>query len=180
MSFPSPDAITAFPKRIEPKTASRFEGKFACYSLVPICDIAAFLKAANQDDVLYDGGWPDAYLTLPPKYDFRGRSMADIVDYHVKFTSEQSSVEEYENLIDSTIFVVAIHEDYDKHGVLVVDLTHMSLDTEEHIAAVARCPLDAMCRQNDSLVSAIAWCVNISISNMGTLYCIKTFFEKTY
>jgi len=168
MSFPPAEAITTFPLGSILEIAAQFEGKHACYSLVPISDVSALLDAVNKDDAMYNDGWPDAYMTLAPVYDFTGKTLSDIVDYHVKFTAKQSREQMYEDSIDSGIFVVAIHEDYNKHGVLVVNLFYQNYGNEEYVAAVARCPLDAKCQQNEELMmSALAWCVNIGVSNMG-------------
>jgi len=167
MSFAPPEAITTFPTRTNTKDIAPFEGKFACYSLVPLPDPAALLDAVNKDDAMYNDGWPDAYMMLPPKYDFTGEYLSDIVDYHVQLTAKQSQEQEYEDSIASTIFVVAIHEDYNKHGVLVVDLQYQSYSDNVYVAAVARCALDAKGQQSDKdVISALAWCVNIEVGNM--------------
>lgn len=168
MPFPPPEAITTFPRRINTRDTAQFDGKFACYSLVPISDTSALLDAINKDDDMYNDGWPDAYMMLPPQYDFTGKTLSDIVDYHVQLTSEQSKEQAYEDSIDSIIFVVAIHEDYDRHGLLVVVLHYLNYSDDVYVAAVARCALDAKCKQTEEFtISAVSWCVNIAISNMG-------------
>jgi len=161
MSFPSAAAIKAFPKLINiDMDSTRGMGNFALYSLVPLSDLDNVLRLVNedQDDILEDD-----YVVFAPDYDFSNKTLDDIVAYHqilTKGTYDDKDRLDYGNLI------VAIHDDVVKHGVLVVDIVYEWYDDVEGVPALARCPVAAGC-VDDNDISAVSWCVNLQISNMG-------------
>ena len=81
---------------------------------------------------------------LPPKYDFKGAPLKDVYDYHLSLRSQRMQ--------DPTLFVVAQDQDYEKNGVLLVNL-----DTDLR-CSVETCRIKA----SDALLAAM----NIQIANM--------------
>ena len=115
--------------------------KIAVYTLVGLGEDGSdgLVKALENDD----GNLRNA-ASLPPRYDFAGRSLRDVYDYHLQLGREQTH--------HPTLFIVAYVEDYQKNGVLVVEL-----DTD------LKCSVDT-CRRKTA--DALLDCVNLEISNM--------------
>ncbi len=80
---------------------------------------------------------------LPPKYDFMGAPLKDVYEYHLKIGSEKS--------LHPTMFIVAQYQDYQKNGVLLVNL-----DTD------FECSVDT-CRMKVS--AALSAAVSLSLTN---------------
>ena len=80
----------------------------AVYTLVALQDHAEDLTEALQND---DENLRRAY-GLPSKYSFVGESLKNIYDYHLKLKEKYHP----------TLFIVAQHTNYRKHGVLLVNL----------------------------------------------------------
>lgn len=179
--FPSAEDITSFPKLVDIKHDDPYQGEegFAVYTLVPLSatDVESFLRDTNKDDELTDD-----YLFLAPEYDFSGKTLESIVTYHANLVVSQrraaataaaagKSSPDAENVqqlqvMDRTLFVVIVHSDYKKHGVLLINTIYENYDNEIAVPAVARCPV-LMDPEDENVVNAIGWCVNISIANMG-------------
>ena len=182
--FPSAEAITAFPKLVDIKRDQppyQGEESFAVYTLVPLSatDTASFLHDANKDDEL-----TDQYLFLAPEYDFSNRTLSDVATYHAALVSSQrraaAAIAEEASakakpdaddvqrpvVMDRTLYVVIVHKDYLQHGVLLINTMYENYDSQIAVPAVARCPV-LLDPEDDGVVNAIGWCVNLSISNMG-------------
>lgn len=161
MSFPSAAAIKAFPKLINiDMESTRGSGNFVLYSLVPLSDPDAFLRLVNEDQ---DGILEDDYVVFAPDYDFSNKTLDDIVSYHQVLTK---GTHDDKDRLDYGDFIVAIHDDVAKHGVLVIDMVYEFYDDVEAVPALARCPVAAGCvDEND--ISAVSWCVNLQIGNMS-------------
>jgi hypothetical protein len=115
--------------------------KVAVYTLVDLDrnGIHGLLKAIeNNDDELHD-----AY-GLPPKHDFKGAALKDVYDYHLELGTKHSH--------HPTLFIVAQHQDFEKNGVLLVNL-----DTD------LKCSVDT-CRIKAS--EALTAAINLMIANM--------------
>lgn len=164
MPFPEAAAITAFPKLvpIDMKSTSG-TGSFAVYTLVPIPDMPSFLAKVNKDDILES---QEDNVVLPPRYDFSGGTLADIMEYHIALTSSPENIAADLDGIDYGNYLVAIHEDCATHGVLVVDIVYEYYSDIEAVPNLARAPVDHG-NDHENIVSAVAWCVNLSIANMG-------------
>ncbi|MCJ1328355.1 hypothetical protein MMC10_005032 [Thelotrema lepadinum] len=95
--------------------------KFAVYTLVDlgsdgIDGLVKTLEDGNTD--LEDT------QSLPSKYDFRGKSLKDVYDYHLQLGREER--------LNPTLFIVAQYENYKANGVLLVNLNtdlELSIDT---------------------------------------------------
>lgn len=114
----------------------------AVYTLVGLGQdgIQGLLKAlTNNDDDMFTHDY-----RLPPKYDFKGAPLKDVYDYHLKLASSKTH--------HPTLFVVAYDQNYEKNGVLLVDL---DIDL--------KCTVDT-CRIKVS--EALSATMNIMISNM--------------
>jgi hypothetical protein len=183
MPFPPANAITTFPDRVRYTDDVRVDGKFACYSLVPLKHEATFLKAVNEDRYVYVDGGTTEYIAFAPKWNFTGNTLGDILDYHLELMKIQSDgpKKSYEECFDSSLFIVAIHEDCEKHGVLFVSLTYQFYDDFEHVPIAIRCGIDAMCKKHDEyLASAVCWCVNIEVGNMDIDETLEQYADFTW
>lgn len=162
MPFPPPEAITAFPKLVPiDMESTRGLGSFALYTLVPISDMPSFLTAVNTDSDLEED-----YVVLPPRHDFSGRTLADIMEYHLAHTRDAKNREDF----DYGNFMVAIHEDVRKHGVLVVTVIYENFSDTEAVPMLARCPVasfEGHEEPEDDLITALSWLCNLQIGNMG-------------
>lgn len=115
--------------------------KIAIYTIVDLSDngINALIEVLqNNDTTLEDVACP------PPKHNFSGASLRNVYDYHLTLENEWS--------LHPTLLVVAHHEDYTTHGVLLVNL-----DTD------MQCGVD-FCRVKAS--EAILLAVNLMIANI--------------
>lgn len=115
--------------------------KLAVYTLVDLANngIRGLIKSLeNNDDKLRGACCP------APKYDFDGGSLHEVYDYHLKFATENS--------LHPTLFIVAHNQDYEKKGVLLVNL-----DTD------MKCSVDT-CRMK--VAEALSAGVNLQIANM--------------
>jgi len=161
MSFPSSTAITAFPKIVDiDMDSTRGMGNFALYTLVPLDDPPAFLDLVNQTE--YDIT-DDDYVVYPPDYDFSGRTLADIMTYHQQLTT---GTNDDRDRLDYGQFIVAIHDDVVKHGLLVVEMLYEFYDDQQAVPALARAPVVAGVADENE-ICAVSWCINLQIANMG-------------
>lgn len=140
MPFPPPKALTALAKLIELKpspSSNSGSGNFALYTLVPVEDASSFCAAANRDEILGDS----SMVALAPQYDFTGRTLLDIWDYHRSLTDSPSDSDGGTSQFDGDYFIVGIHENYYEHGVLIVayEPYQDSDNCEEGVPFVGRC-----------------------------------------
>lgn len=172
MAFPSSTAITAFPKIVDiDMDSTRGMGNFALYTLVPLSDRSTFLRLINQTE---DDDFDDDYVVYPPHYDFSGRTLADIITYHQQLTT---GTNDDKDRLDYGQFIVAIHDDVVKHGVLVVEMLYEFYDDQQAVPALARCPVvEGSADENE--ICAVSWCINLQISNMGMLVSSCTILFK--
>lgn len=92
--------------------------KIAIYTLVDlgddgINDLLQVLRISGLGPVVDDP--LDDFPRLPPTYNFSGRSLRDVYDYHL-------TIDHKELLLFPTLMVVAHRPDYRKYGVLLVNL----------------------------------------------------------
>lgn len=115
--------------------------KLAVYTLVDLgeADINSLLKALENKNKTVRGAY-----CLPSKYNFTGASLKDVYDYHLQLGTDKG--------YHPTLFIVAQHEDYEKNGVLLVNL-----DTD------MKCSVDT-CRMKVS--KALSAGMNLMIGNM--------------
>ena len=159
-SFPPAESITSCPKLVNIEMSKTGElDPFALYTLVKLGDPKKFRDAVLQDDDMDDE--LSDQVQFPPTYDFTGKTLKDVVDYHFSLSKDK------EAKFDYTHFIVAIHKNYDKHGVLVVDLLNEYYDDFEAVPGIARAPLQSEREEYEDQISAFAWCVNLQIANMG-------------
>ena len=59
---------------------------------------------------------------------------------------------------------MAVHEDYMKHGELVVQLVHEYWTKDEAIPEVARCPLQGDNPEFPDAIPPLSWCVNFKVA----------------
>jgi len=183
--FPAAEAITSFPKLVDiSHDPPPYQGVevFAIYSLVPLSPpcIAEFLRDVNEDDIL-----TDQQLFLAPKYDFSTKTLFDIVTYHAALVSSQRAaaaaatgrsdppnpdIAPQPQVMDRTLFVVIVHADYKRHGVLLINTMYEWYDDQIAVPAIARCPV-LLDPEDENVVNAIGWCVNLQIANMGA--CVR-------
>ena len=168
MSFPSEEAIKAFPKLVSPNMGLTMDmEKFALYTLVPLSDPATFLRLVNENDVLED------YVVFAPDHDFSDRTLADVVAYHRELTQGTHN----DKSIDNANFIVAVHDDVVKHGVLVIDMVYEFYDNITAVPALARCPVYAGAGDEND-IDAVSWCVNLQIGNMS-MFLLKRSVQQS-
>jgi len=184
--FSVAEAITSFPKLVDIKpNEPSYQGVevFAVYTLVPLSApcIAELLRDVNEDDIL-----TDQQLFLAPEYDFSDKTLSDVVTYHAGLVSSQrlaaavatgksdppdsSNQAPRPQVMDRTLFVVIVHANYKHHGVLVVNTMYEWYDDQIAVPAIARCPV-LLDPEDENVVNAIGWCVNLQIANMGA--CVR-------
>ena len=114
--------------------------KIAVYTLVDLDedDINALINFIQNDDETLEN-----VTCLPPKYNFTDGSLRDVYGYHLKLDKQRS--------LHPTLLIVAHHQDYEKNGVLLVNL-----DTD------LECSVD-ICRLKAS--DAVLVAVNLMIAN---------------
>lgn len=162
MPFPRIEAITSLPVLINIEMErTRGMGNFALYTLVPLDDSEAFLTAVARDDNMPDG--MEDSLGFPPEYDFSGQTLADVVKYHQNLGPNSSRRDDF----DYDHLIVAIHEDYNKHGVLIVSLVNENYSDTGAVPMLARSPLQSNLPEYADTITAFSWCVNLQIANMG-------------
>lgn len=166
MSFPPASSLISMPGTLSINTNEQTNdlGNFAVYTLVPLPDKKAFLQALNEDDIL-----DEDQAFFAPTYNFSGKTLADICDYHFNELMPKQRREEAEGgrgRFASGPFLVAVHEDILQHGVLLVDPTYQCFGGNECAPAVARCPVAQEGQDPNLEISAISWAVNLQIANM--------------
>lgn len=167
MSFPPAEALTSIPKivRSDRNKSSNDLGNFPVYTLVPLSDEDAFLKAVNEDDIM---NYQQVFF--PPVYDFSGKTLADILNYHLEeLMPAQKREEENGGRGKFTIdpFLVAIHDDYMQYGVLLINMFYEYYDDTQAAPAICRAPVQVPGEDhNQDIISAVSWCANLAIANM--------------
>ena len=139
---PSPDLALPGKSPTESyQDESHNSDQFAVYTLVNLQHdgFNHFLKVLENDDDLLKGN-----CRLPPQYDFSGRPLKDVYNYHLQLRSQRK--------YHPTLFLVAPHLDYKANGVLLVNL-----NTDLH------CTVDT-CRLR--VTEALSAAVNLRIGNM--------------
>lgn len=130
----------------------------AVYTLVPLEQPQEFFEAVRLDkDMNEDPN--EAPVALAPKYDFSNSTFAELFDYHLDLTSKDAT-------FDYSNFIVAVHEDYAKHGVFVVCLLNEYYDDITAVPTLARATLSCHTPPPDENITAVAWCINFQVANM--------------
>lgn len=142
--------------------STRGMGNFALYTLVPLSNPTEFLRLVNENED-YMPEVDNDYVVFPPVYDFSGRTLADIMTYHLQLTT---GTHEDRDRLDYGNFIVAVHDDVVKHGVLVVDVVYEFYDNVEVVSMLARCPV-VRGASDANEICAVSWCINLQIANMG-------------